>query len=180
MDNKNCKVRCVGYHQNHEKYFTVGKVYDVVDGVITSDKGYPYGNGVWCGWLGKEYYKFERVEENTKIVTTTDGKTTTARLFDGKELVKKAEAKCSPDDKFDFMVGANLAMERLEEKKPVNPFKVGEYVRVTGDKSYGHALPIGSVGRVKEAYEESCYVDGFYANGYRAEQWVGIHELEKI
>lgn len=69
-----------------------------------------------CGhWLWVDGM-FEGLANDThKIVITTDGKTTTARLFDGKELVKKAEAKCSPDDTFDFMVGAKLAMERLAE-----------------------------------------------------------------
>ena len=48
-----------------------------------------------------------------KIVITTDGKTTLARLYEGKKVVKTAEAHCSPDDTFDFSMGANLAMERL-------------------------------------------------------------------
>ena len=178
MENKNCKVRCVGYKQNHEKYFTVGKVYDVVDGRITSDEGYTYAKNAWCEWLGKDYYEFELVEENNKIVITTDGKTTTSRLFNGKELIRKAEAKCSPDDEFDFMVGAKLAMERLEEKK--NPFKVGDYVKVTGCKSFHHHLPVGSVGRVLKIDDDSCYVDGFSSRGGHLDQWVDIDELEKI
>lgn len=55
-----------------------------------------------------------------KIVITTDGETTTARMFDGKEQVKSATAKCSKSDTFCFETGAALAMERLlceEEKK---------------------------------------------------------------
>ena len=120
------------------------------------------------------------LEENHKIVITADGKTTTARLFDGKELIRKAEAKCSPDDTFDFMVGAKLAMERLEEPKPVNPFKAGDYVKITGNKSYNHGLPVGSVGRVIKTDNESCYVDGFSNRGSHMEQFVDIAELEKI
>lgn len=53
-----------------------------------------------------------------KIVITTDGKTTTARLFDGKKLVKRAEAKCAPSDTFDFAVGAELAVKRLMGANP--------------------------------------------------------------
>ena len=48
-----------------------------------------------------------------KIVITTDGVTTTARMFSGKELVKSAEAKCSKSDTFDFKKGAALAVDRL-------------------------------------------------------------------
>lgn len=54
-----------------------------------------------------------------KIVITTDGKTTLARLFDGKTMVKRAEAKCAPSDVFDFGIGAELAVKRLMGAKPV-------------------------------------------------------------
>lgn len=56
-----------------------------------------------------------------KIVITSDGKETLARLYDGGKVVKTATAKCSPDDTFDFDVGAKLAFERLmnEGKKPL-------------------------------------------------------------
>lgn len=53
-----------------------------------------------------------------KIVITTDGATTTARKYDGKNLIKEAKAVCSKDDTFNFDVGAKLAMERLLEDKP--------------------------------------------------------------
>lgn len=48
-----------------------------------------------------------------KIVVTTDGVTTTAKKYDGKNLIKEAKAVCSKDDTFNFEVGAKLAMERL-------------------------------------------------------------------
>lgn len=54
-----------------------------------------------------------------KIVITTDGKTTLARLFDGKTMVKRAEAKCAPSDTFNFGVGAELAVKRLIGENPV-------------------------------------------------------------
>lgn len=59
-----------------------------------------------------------------KIVVTTDGKTTTARLFEAKKCVKTAEAKLSDKDTFSFEAGAALAVDRLlgrEEKKPAEP-----------------------------------------------------------
>lgn len=50
-----------------------------------------------------------------KIEITTDGKKTTAVLYNNDGSVKrKASAKCSPDDKFDFEIGAQIAMKRLK------------------------------------------------------------------
>lgn len=48
-----------------------------------------------------------------KIVITTDGKTTLARMYEGKTVIKSAEAKCSPADEFDFNLGAKIAFGRL-------------------------------------------------------------------
>lgn len=48
-----------------------------------------------------------------KIVITTDGKTTTAKLYDGRETIRAAKAVCSDSDTFDFNIGAFLAVERL-------------------------------------------------------------------
>lgn len=52
-----------------------------------------------------------------KIVITTDGKTTTATLYENDKKVKSASTKCSPDDKFDFAIGAAIAMDRLYPEK---------------------------------------------------------------
>ncbi len=51
--------------------------------------------------------------DSSKIVITTDGKTTTAKMYDGKKLVKSAKTDCHPDDEFDFIIGASIALERL-------------------------------------------------------------------
>ena len=68
--------------------------------------------GVWCKvkCLVKE-------PSDDKVVITTDGKTTTATLYSKNTKVSTATAKCSPDDEFDFAVGAKLAMERLYPEK---------------------------------------------------------------
>lgn len=62
-----------------------------------------------------------------KIVITSDGVTTLARLYEGSNVVKSAEAKCSPDDEFKFETGAKLAMERLYA--PERKFKIGDRVK---------------------------------------------------
>lgn len=51
-----------------------------------------------------------------------------------KRTGKKAVAKCSPDDEFDFNIGAKLAFERLEAlEKQDKEIKVGDYVKVVDD-----------------------------------------------
>lgn len=72
--------------------------------------------------------------ETQKIVITSDGKTTTARLYDGKTVLRSAEAKCSPKDTYSFEAGALIAFERLISKKPEGmpnrKIKVGDKVRI--------------------------------------------------
>ena len=51
-----------------------------------------------------------------KIIITTDGRVTTARLIEGKKTVKTATATCSPEDEFNFEYGAALACSRLTLK----------------------------------------------------------------
>lgn len=75
----------------------------------------PSGNGQWISPECLELIKSASAE---KIVITHDGKTTLARLYEGNKVVKSAEAKCSPDDTFDFSTGASLAFERLIGKEP--------------------------------------------------------------
>lgn len=50
-----------------------------------------------------------------KIVITSDGTETLARLYDGNKVIKTATAKCSPADTFDFETGARIAFDRLIE-----------------------------------------------------------------
>ena len=77
-----------------------------------------------------------------KIVITTDGKTTLARLYNGKEVIKSAEAKLSKNDEFDFMVGAKLAFERLAgDSKSNDKIKVGNSVVIIDrDEVYRHYI----------------------------------------
>ena len=75
------------------------------------------------------------VESATKITITTDGKTTVATLYENGRPKDSATTKCSPDDEFNFVTGAKLALERLDKK--INPvmvggFKVGDRVNWDG------------------------------------------------
>jgi hypothetical protein len=68
------------------------------------------------------------VENVREIVITTDGKKTTARLYNDKKCVKTATAKCTPDDEFDFEVGARIAFDRLVKKEEREIKKKDEFV----------------------------------------------------
>lgn len=84
-----------------------------------------------------------------KIVITTDGKITLARLYEDNKVVKRAEAKCCPSDTFDFKVSAELALSRvLEQEKedifPLADIKPGYLLRVEiGDEQVYMTVSMG-------------------------------------
>ena len=69
----------------------------------------------------------EQNDSTKKIVITTDGKTTTAKMYDGKSCIKVSESRCCPSDTFDFQTGAEITFNRLfgeqEKKFDWNAFK---------------------------------------------------------
>lgn len=77
---------------------------------------------------GRYYYadKLELINHEQKIVITTDGRETLARLYEGNRVINFATAKCNPKDTFDFKVGADLAYSRL----------MGEVVKVAEPKYF--------------------------------------------
>lgn len=86
-----------------------------------------------------------------KILITSDGVETLARMYDGKKVVKTKTAKCSPEDVFDFATGAKLAFGRLmgedkPEPKPKPEYYSGKVVCTMG--SYFHTK--GKVYEVKD------------------------------
>ena len=110
----------------------------------------------------------------TKIVITSDGKETLARLYEGDKVVKKATAKCSPDDTFDFNVGAKLAFERLmnEEKKKEEPPKYfnGKAVCIETKPHFAY-----TVGKVYEFKGGTTVID----NGIRVYTGEPIKSIEE-
>lgn len=89
------------------------------------------------------------MKEEIKIYR--DGKTVVA--FDARNN-HTASATCSPNDSFDFMTGAKIALERLEEMQC--PFKVGDvviglntaehppYYPITGQKAISKVVAVSS------------------------------------
>jgi hypothetical protein len=87
---------------------------------VALDKEYQHLGTSITGSDGKAYVGLHLNAEDWKpesqphkIVITTDGTATLARLYDGDKVVKRAEAKCAPSDTYDFTTGANLAYDRL-------------------------------------------------------------------
>ena len=105
------------------------------------------------GWLWNENCIAGFACEN-KIVITSNGVETLARLYDGNKVIKTATAKCSPDDKFSFETGAKIAFERLfdgEEKEEPKYFS-GKVVCVKPSTGF-------TVGRIYEFIEGQCLDD---------------------
>ena len=128
------KVRCLGKHHNIDPDFypengTVGEIIREVPNDNTQaykvwwKAGSTSGDDRW--WAYNDDIELVPAASAQKIVITTDGVTTLARLYDGKKVVRNAEAKCSPSDTFDLFAGAQLALDRLKanpaEPKPAAP-----------------------------------------------------------
>lgn len=112
------------------------------------------GENGGLNWLWNENM-IEGLASEKKIVITSDGDKTLAMLYDGKNVVKTATAKCSPDDKFDFETGARIAFDRLwgnEEKEEKPKFFNGKAVCV---KPYYRF----TVGKIYEFAGGQCFDD---------------------
>ena len=81
------------------------------------NRGCEWGYGQWV------YPDCTELICDNKIVITTDGATTTACFYDGKKVIKAAKAECSPEDEFDFKIGAKIAFDRLVDNEIKNPRK---------------------------------------------------------
>lgn len=181
---------------------------------VIAKKGAPYAvttNG-WIGVVTSVNYPFIRVTgsefpsrdggaiveskyfdllPDEKIIVTANGKTTTAKLYNGKTVVKTAEAKCSPDDEFNFLTGAHLAVSRLcgvnsnvKSGEPECKIKPGDFVKIIHTEC--HHFPLGTIVEVKFVEFDSLYCYGLLRNPYNdnkyefAEQIVWIEEVEPV
>lgn len=84
----------------------------------------------------------DAAEERIVVYTESDGKTVTAVHVRGGKVLSSAQAKCSPEDTFDFKIGAELAMKRLPKPFPKDKLVTGVFGKrgdgvlfvVVGDK----------------------------------------------
>lgn len=111
----NYKVKCVA-HKGKESYFTIGKIYDVLNNSITSDDGYTYRSDTEniIVWLSK-YYQFEYANQYEICITFVENETRAIFKCDNK-ITKRVVARCSGMDEFDFRLGAKVALNRLFEE----------------------------------------------------------------
>ena len=100
-----------------------------------------------------------------KVVITTDGKTTTAKMYEDKKVLKTAKTQCSPEDSFDFAVGAKIAFDRLMKNVemnikvicindvPYSNFTKGKIYTVKNGFLYGNSECFGADFFNKEPFE---------------------------
>ena len=106
--------------------------------VVKFDKAYEFTHscdGI-CPERNGRFYgaaSLELISREQKIVITTDGRETLAKLYEGNKVIKSATAKCNPEDTFDFKVGADLAFDRLMTEEPPKYFK-GKAVCIEDDR----------------------------------------------
>jgi hypothetical protein len=176
------RVVCKGNYHNKDIAGKVGTV-KVVDSTIVGVEFDKHISGHSCGgrckrghgwWVHKSLLK---AISNHKIVITTDGKTTLARLYEGDKVVKSAQAICSPDDEFDFGYGARLAFDRLMDKPEFKPHLrfAGENYGVVGEETkykdvVGRKLCVGDV---VELFDE-CGMS--YGNKFVVRSSAGLNE----
>ena len=94
--------------------------------------GNPWVWGTRCFELvsKKKTPTFKKFTNNTIVIYRDEQRVVAL----DKRTGEKAVARCAPEDKFDFEVGAKLAFDRLLSKKP--KFKVGDKVIGNGKASY--------------------------------------------
>lgn len=127
-----------------------GVVVNVYDNYFDAEE---FDNGDPIPFPELRYDCFDLVKNNQKIVITHDGKTTTAKLYDGKQVIKTAKAKCNPSDEFDFNVGASIAFARLTDQTEntiEEGFDLGEFSEVLA--AIGRLLE-NDIGRLLEKFK---------------------------
>lgn len=159
QDNKNYKVRCVGY-KGSERYFTIGKVYDVVNDEITNDDGYTYHGCDDVIEFMSKWYNFEKVDNDSLISRVIfNGPATIILWEDGTKTI----AKTHSDDAFDPEKGFAVACAKkllgnrgafrtelakwipVEDKRlNIEGFNVGD--RVVWDSNIGTVIALSERG----------------------------------
>lgn len=143
--------------------------------LVEFDKNFDVGHdGGYMGANGKQghcwYCQLGDIDlinqSNQSIHIYPNGNTTTAVVKENGKVVKKAIAKCSPEDAYAFEIGARIAFDRLydrvdescETPKVVEvkrQAKVGEYIKIVESYSWLDDYKNGDIFKVVEhAYDE--------------------------
>ena len=80
----------------------------------------PYIKDNSCLFVEKEVVELvakgepkQKEEPKYNIVLFRQGNKVIAKMTEGKKVIKTAEAKCSPEDTFNFFIGSQIALQRL-------------------------------------------------------------------
>ncbi len=171
LDGSKIKNYCGGWNDDDMREY-VGQVYEIER---FKCPGYSL-KGIYFVW---DERGLELVTDE-KIVIERHGNKVVAKSTNGKVGV----AKCSPEDTFDFKIGADIAFSRLmgiEYKFKQEEIKVGDKVRVIGNSRIKHYFPIGNVVEVGDIDSEgdlNCL--GKNKFGYRTYQTLSKNDVEKV
>ena len=135
------------------------------------------GNGICKGTYANNnhwYIDLEDIQsvlDSEEIHITRNGNTLNAVMKADGKVVKRAEAKCHPDDEFDLKIGAQLVIDRLFDEALVphlysNTFgHYGQIGKVTNMKDVtGKPLFVGDVVRVLGKYTGVNYGKYYVVN----------------
>ena len=118
--------------------------------VLCRFKNFKGHNGNGCTERGKDYdtsnhyyvypNEIELINNETIVIYRKDDKV----IALDKRTGKKTEAKCHPDDEFDFRIGAKLAFERLLEEPEKEQYYNGKIIFTKGDSVFktGHIYDV--------------------------------------
>ena len=113
----------------------IGIVTDKIstDGLRSNDDGFNVDTGHGKIWRIGFDSVCEKLQNDTIVIYSKGSEVIALDKTDG----KKAVAKCSPDDEFDFKVGARLAFDRLmgnwKFRVVKRHAKVGEYIKIVNE-----------------------------------------------
>lgn len=113
---------------------------------------------------GIDVVKWVDIKKNNlkeEIIIYRNGSEVVALHKENGKTVKSAKAICSPEDKFDFNVGAKSAFDRLmgerTETSKLSKFNVGEFVEVGDFRTYTHYFKPGTIVEIKQV-EHNSYI----------------------
>ena len=109
------------------------------------------------------------VVESEEIYITRKGNTVHTVMINGGQVVGRAKAICSPEDEFDFQIGASLALERLFPKKPeeTEPDEP-ELVEIVENPGSFHFFEAGDVCKVVDRNDPYVHVEKIYSGKSQA------------
>lgn len=141
LTEKNPYLECLFHDTHHQPFYDgnhTNREHDIIGKVTTIEQtkdgleihvepisGYKPTKGLTFNKVKEEIEKSmnkKTIKDVDRIVITkNDLNEVLLRAYSGDEIVEKTIAKCSPDDIFDFNIGAKLAVDRLYDGYDMTP-----------------------------------------------------------